>query len=74
MVHKIWDKDTGEKESGSIKTVLIDAFFNIHMDPPKSEEAVEKVVAMNLIELVGKMDLAEQTSLEELLSRMRLCC
>lgn len=40
------------------------------MAPPESDEPVEKVVAMNLIDLVGKMDLAEQTSLEELLSTM----
>jgi condensin complex subunit 1 len=70
MVHKIWDKDAGEKEAGSIREVLITSFYDIHMDPPKTDQPVELLIARNLIHLVGSMDLSELTSLEELMSTM----
>jgi condensin complex subunit 1 len=70
MVHKIWDKDTGDKEAGSIREVLIKSFYDIHMDPPETNEPINMVIARNLIHLVGSMDLAELTSLEELISTM----
>ncbi len=49
MVHKIWDKDIGDKETGSIKEILIKSFFDIHMDPPETTEPKEHVIAQNLI-------------------------
>jgi condensin complex subunit 1 len=70
MVHKIWDKDTGDKEAGSIREVLIKSFYDIHMDPPETNEPINIVIASNLIHLVGSMDLAELTSLEELIATM----
>ncbi|KAI8901190.1 non-SMC mitotic condensation complex subunit 1-domain-containing protein [Globomyces pollinis-pini] len=70
MVHKIWDKDTGEKEAGSVRDVLINSFYDIHMDPPESGIPTGEVVADNLINLASSMDLAELISLEELMSVM----
>ncbi|KAJ3373530.1 Condensin complex subunit [Kappamyces sp. JEL0680] len=70
MVHKIWDKDTGDKEAGSVRDVLVTSFYDIHLNPPEGPEPLLDVVARNLSTLVGRMDLSQLTSLEELISYM----
>ena len=70
MVHKIWDKDTGDNEAGSIREHLISCFYDIHMNPPESPISEEKLIADNLVDLIGEMDLSELTSLEELMATM----
>jgi condensin complex subunit 1 len=70
MVHKIWVKDTDDKESGTIGDILQNSFYTMHMDPPDTEDDLDAVIAHNMIKLVQSMDLAEKTSLEELLGTM----
>ena len=49
MVHKIWDKDVGDNEPGSVREVLMKGFYDIHMDPPKTDIASEITISENLI-------------------------
>ncbi|KAI8908508.1 non-SMC mitotic condensation complex subunit 1-domain-containing protein [Gorgonomyces haynaldii] len=70
MVHKIWEKDTSDSEIGSIRDHLIRNFVDIHMNPPNSPSNPEKIIASALISLVSSMDLAQQTSLDQLLFTM----
>ncbi|KAJ3299918.1 Condensin complex subunit, partial [Borealophlyctis nickersoniae] len=71
MVHKIWDKDTGESEVGSIREHLMKSYVQIYFEGGAgSEEASAEVIAGNLIRLTYTMTLAELTSLEQLLSTM----
>ncbi|KAJ3261750.1 Condensin complex subunit [Boothiomyces macroporosus] len=70
MIHNIWDKDVNDKETGSVRETLINCFSNIYMEPPESNIPEEQVVLENLLHLVDCMDLAQLTSLEELLSIM----
>ncbi|KAJ3326051.1 Condensin complex subunit [Boothiomyces sp. JEL0866] len=70
MIHNIWDKDVNDKEAGSVRETLINCFSNIYMEPPESNIPEEQLVLENLLHLVDSMDLAQLTSLEELLSIM----
>lgn len=67
MVHKIWDKDTGDSEVGSTRDHLIKSYQSVYMDPAPSCANREKAIAENLIGLTMEMSLAELTSLEQLL-------
>lgn len=75
MVHKIWDKGTDEEGSNSVRDVLLQSFFDIHLNPPVSTppppaEQTALQIAHHLTDLVGRMNLAQQTSLEEVISIM----
>ncbi|KAJ3043566.1 Condensin complex subunit [Rhizophlyctis rosea] len=71
MVHKIWEKDTGDSEVGSIREHLMKSYYAIYFEPlvdARTETA--EGVADRLISLTHTMTLAELTSLEQLLSTM----
>ncbi|KAI9102612.1 non-SMC mitotic condensation complex subunit 1-domain-containing protein [Phlyctochytrium arcticum] len=70
MVHKIWDKDTGESERVSIRDHLIRSYSAIYLDPPPGISNPSAHIADNLIMLTQTMTLAELTSLEQLLTAM----
>ncbi len=75
MVHKIWDKGTDEEGSNSVRDVLLQSFFDIHLNPPVSTppppaEQTALQIAHHLTDLVERMNLAQQTSLEEVISIM----
>lgn len=70
MVHKIWDKDTGDNESGSVREHSMKSYESLFMDPPEGTRPVEVVIAENLVTLTQRMNLAELTSLEEMISQM----
>jgi hypothetical protein len=48
MVHKIWERDTGDKETGTIRDILISCFQELHLDPPETTNK-EQTMAINLI-------------------------
>ncbi|KNC98205.1 condensin subunit YCS4 [Spizellomyces punctatus DAOM BR117] len=70
MVHKVWDKDTGESERLSVRDHLIKSYFALYFEPPPSRRDPAEAIADNLITLTHTMTLAELTSLEQLLSLM----
>nr|KAJ3421587.1 Condensin complex subunit [Polyrhizophydium stewartii] len=70
MVHKIWEKDTADNEAGSIREHVIRCYESLFLDPPEGPRAVEEVIAENLVALTQRMNLAELTSLEQLVSLM----
>ncbi|KAJ8325723.1 condensin complex non-SMC subunit Cnd1 [Batrachochytrium dendrobatidis] len=70
MVHKIWDKDTTDNESSGIREHVIRCYESLFLDPPEGPRAVEDVIADNLVALTQRMNLAELTSLEQLISTM----
>ncbi|KAJ3056052.1 Condensin complex subunit [Rhizophlyctis rosea] len=71
MVHKIWDKDTGESEVGSIKEHLMKSYYQVYFEGlVESRVETAEEVANRLIGLTFTMTLAELTSLEQLLSTM----
>lgn len=70
MIHKIWDKDVTDSETGGIKDHLIKNFTAVHFNPPNNPDNPLEIIADSLIKLVSKMDLAELTSLEQLIYTM----
>ena len=75
MVHKIWDKGTDEEGANSIRDVLLQSFYDIHLNPPVGTpappaEQTALQIAHNLTDLVATMNLAQQTSLEEVIATM----
>ncbi|KAI8620435.1 non-SMC mitotic condensation complex subunit 1-domain-containing protein [Chytriomyces sp. MP71] len=74
MVHKIWERDTsGSDDEGSIRDNLLKSYKYIYMDPmPDPLRSKEELIATNLIGLIQEMNLAEITSLEQLLGSMML--
>jgi condensin complex subunit 1 len=74
MVHKIWDKDTNDKETGSIRDHLVQTFYSIYFEPaePSPEPICTSLIQLLFfdVSLVGRMDLAQLTSLEQLLFTM----
>ena len=72
MIHKIWDKDTSDSESGSIRDHLISCFHSIHMDPTSFSGTKEDSICEGLIRLASCMDLAQLTSLEQLIYVMEV--
>ncbi|KAJ3189764.1 Condensin complex subunit [Gaertneriomyces sp. JEL0708] len=65
MVHKIWDKDTGETERLSVRDHLMRCYIAVYFESDNAE-----VIAENLINLTHTMTLAELTSFEQLLSTL----
>ncbi|TPX42544.1 hypothetical protein SeMB42_g05088 [Synchytrium endobioticum] len=72
MVHKIWDKDTDAESDKGIREDLIDAYERIHFKivSLKTDRQNLENIVYNLIRLTEEMNLAELTSLEQLLSIM----
>ncbi|KAI8917711.1 non-SMC mitotic condensation complex subunit 1-domain-containing protein [Powellomyces hirtus] len=68
MVHKVWDKDTGESERLSVREHLMRCYIAVYFEPVGVEKDRSEVVADNLIKLTYTMTLAELTSLEHLLT------
>jgi condensin complex subunit 1 len=71
MLHLIWTKDTSDEGKG-IKMKLISCYQNLYldMDPKLSKKENVNRVAKNLIQLTYDTNLAELTSLEQLLSTL----
>ncbi|KAJ3406921.1 Condensin complex subunit [Chytriomyces hyalinus] len=74
MIHKIWEKDTsGLEDEGSIRDNLLKCYFIIYMDPRSDGiRSKQEIIATNLIGLIQEMNLAEITSLEQVLGSMIL--
>ena len=49
MVHKIWEKDVGDKEGASIRDVLLNCFQELHLDNALVGENADFKTAENLI-------------------------
>ena len=49
MVHKIWEKDIGDKEGASIRDVLLNCFQELHFDTTSEQENSDFKTAENLI-------------------------
>jgi condensin complex subunit 1 len=71
MLHLIWTKDTSDEGKG-IKMKLISCYENLYleMDAKLSKKENVNRVAKNLIQLTYDTNLAELTSLEQLLSTL----
>ena len=50
MIHKIWEKDVGDKEGGSVRDVLLTCFQELHIENLSDEKSNFKT-AENLIRL-----------------------
>ncbi|KAJ3100089.1 Condensin complex subunit [Physocladia obscura] len=72
MIHKIWEKDaSGSDDEGSIRDNLLRCYEIIYMSPmPDSIRSKHEIIANNLIGLIQEMNLAEITSLEQVLGSM----
>ncbi|KAI9330289.1 non-SMC mitotic condensation complex subunit 1-domain-containing protein [Obelidium mucronatum] len=72
MIHKIWEKDaSGSDDEGSIRDNLLKCWEIIYMNPMSDPlRSKDEVVANNLIGLIQELNLAEITSLEQLLGSM----
>ncbi|KAI8976822.1 non-SMC mitotic condensation complex subunit 1-domain-containing protein [Pilobolus umbonatus] len=71
MLHLIWTKDTSDEGKG-IKMKLISCYQNLYLDMDGKLTRKENInnVAKNLIQLTYNTNLAELTSLEQLLSTL----
>lgn len=71
MLHLIWTKDTSDEGKG-IKMKLISCYENLYLEMDSKLSKRENVnrIAKNLIELTYNTNLAELTSLEQLLSTL----
>ncbi|KAJ3103470.1 Condensin complex subunit [Phlyctochytrium planicorne] len=69
MIHKVWDKDANSSDDeGSIRDTLIQCFKSLYLSPePEGERDINEVIVNNLINLLQTLNLAELTSLEQLL-------
>jgi condensin complex subunit 1 len=66
MIHKVWDKQS-DAEAGSVSDHLTKCFSLLYMEPGGEEANPALFIAGNLIKLTQTMNLAELTSLEQLL-------
>lgn len=68
MIHLVWSKDSAEEGKG-VQSHLKDCFYNLYLTAPTAKDFKERVnqVARNLIGLATNANLADLTSLEELI-------
>ncbi|KAJ3216820.1 Condensin complex subunit [Dinochytrium kinnereticum] len=69
MIHKVWDKESNSSdEEGSIRETLIQCFKSLYLDVESDKERDKnELIVNNLISLLQSLNLAELTSLEQLL-------
>ncbi|KAI8855085.1 non-SMC mitotic condensation complex subunit 1-domain-containing protein [Chytridium lagenaria] len=70
MIHKVWEKESGgaNEEEGSIRETLIQCFKSLYLDVETDKERDRnELIVNNLISLLQTLNLAELTSLEQLL-------
>lgn len=71
MLHLIWTKDTSDEGKG-IKMKLLSCYENLYLSVDSKQSKKENIsrIAKNLIELTYNTNLAELTSLEQVLSTL----